>query len=153
MVSKYEHFSLSISRIYHDIQKIERTQMEGMGLKGPHAQILLTLHRYPEGVTAVQLCELCAKDKAAVSRTIAELEEKGMVMRRQFHGSSYRALLQLTPEGEKAAREVGERAVMAVEQAGKGLDDENREVFYQVLALIAENLHTLCTEGIHHTGD
>ena len=153
MVSKYEHFSLSVSRIYHDIQKIERTQMERFGLKGPHAQTLLALHRHPEGVTSVQLCEICAKDKAAVSRTIAELEEYGMVCRQQFHGSAYRALLKLTPKGEAAAREVSARAVMAVEQAGKGLDDECRDVFYQVLARIADNLHTICKNGIKDTGD
>lgn len=153
MVSKYEHFSLSVSRIHHDIQKIERTQMEQFGLKGPHAQTLLALHRHPEGVTSVQLCEICAKDKAAISRSVGELEEKGMVCRQQFHGSAYRALLKLTPKGEAAAREVSARAVMAVEQAGKGLDDGSREVFYQVLALIADNLHAICMNGINETGD
>lgn len=153
MVSKYEHFSLSVSRIHHDIQKIERTQMEQFGLKGHHAQTLLALHRHPEGVTSVQLCEICAKDKAAISRSVGELEEKGMVCRQQFHGSAYRALLKLTPKGEAAARAVNARAVMAVEQAGKGLDDESREVFYQVLALIADNLHTICVNGIKDTGE
>ena len=153
MVSKYEHFSLSVSHIYHDIQKIERMQMEQFGLKGHHAQTLLALQRHPEGVTAVQLCEICAKDKAAVSRSIAELEEEGMVHRQQFHGSSYRALLKLTPRGEKAAEEVGASAVWAVEQAGKGLDDESREVFYQVLARIADNLHSICTNGFENTGE
>lgn len=153
MVAKYEHFSLSVSRIYHDIQKIERTQMEKFGLKGPHAQTLLALHRHPEGITAVQLCELCLKDKAAVSRSIGELEEKGMVCREQNHGSTYRALLKLTPRGEQAALAVSRRAVMAVERAGKGLRDDQREVFYGVLALIADNLHAICTNGLKNTGD
>lgn len=152
MVRKYEHVSFSVARIYHDIQKLERIQMEQLGLKGPHAQILLVLHRYSEGVTAVQLCELCAKDKAAVSRIVAELEERGMVLRQQFHGSSYRALLKLTPKGHEAAQTVGAKAAMAVEQAGKGLDDGSREVFYQVLDRIADNLHTLCKNGMN-TGD
>jgi len=81
MISKYEHFSLSVSRIYHDIQRIERTEMEAFGLKGPHAQTLLAMQRYPQGITAVQLCELCDKDKAAISRSVAELEEAGLVCR------------------------------------------------------------------------
>lgn len=148
MISKYEHFSLSVSRIYHDIQRIERTEMEKFGLKGPHAQALLAMHRYPEGITAVQLCEVCVKDKAAISRSIAELEEKGMVLRNQTNGSSYRAKLTLTPQGTAAALAVSEKARMAVEQAGIGLDDVQREVFYKVLALISENLHTICTEGL-----
>ncbi len=36
----------------------------------------------------------------------------------------------------------------AVEQAGAGLEDDQREVFYRVLALIAGNLHTICKNGL-----
>ena len=151
MVSKYAYFSLSISRIYHDIQRIERTEMEKFGLKGPHAQTLLALHRHPEGITAVQLCEICVKDKAAISRSIAELEEKGMVVREQNNGIIYRAALSLTPSGVAAAQAVSEKARIAVEQAGAGLEDDQRLVFYRVLALIADNLHTICMDGLKET--
>lgn len=148
MISKYEHFSLSVSCIYHDIQKIERTEMEKFGLKGPHAQTLLAMRRYPEGITSVALCEVCEKDKAAISRSVAELEEKGMILRNQVNGSGYRAKLTLTEKGVAAADAVSKRAQQAVERAGIGLDDEKRAVFYQVLALIAGNLHTICKDGL-----
>jgi len=148
MISKYEHFSLSVSRIYHDIQRIERTEMEAFGLKGPHAQTLLAMQRYPQGITAVQLCELCDKDKAAISRSVAELEEAGLVCRNCTNGTYYRAPLVLTQRGQEAARIVGEKARQAVEQAGIGLEDGERQVFYRVLALVAENLHTICRDGI-----
>ncbi len=148
MISKYEHFSLSVSCIYHDIQKIERMEMEKFGLKGPHAQTLLAMSRHPEGITAAQLCEVCAKDKAAISRSIAELEEKGMVRRLHNNGSTYRALLVLTDAGHAAASAVSEKAHQAVVLAGTGLDDAQREVFYRVLALIAGNLHILCKDGL-----
>lgn len=151
MIRKYEHFSLSVSRIYHDIQRIERTEMESFGLKGPHAQILLAIQRHPEGIAAVQLCELCDKDKAAVSRCVAELEEKGMVRRVSANGTNYRTPLMLTPAGEDAARTVGEKAQLAVEQAGLGLEDEERKVFYRVLAVIADNLHAICRDGLKET--
>ena len=151
MVRKYEHFSLSISRIYHDIQRIERTEMEKFGLKGPHAQTLLALHRHPEGITAVQLCEVCVKDKAAISRSIGELEDKGMVIRSQNKGTAYRAPLTLTPKGVDAALAVSEKARIAVEQAGAGLEDGERQVFYRVMAMIADNLHTICMDGLKET--
>jgi hypothetical protein len=35
-----------------------------------------------------------------------------------------------------------------VELAGAGLTDGDREVFYRVLALIAENLHAICKDGL-----
>ena len=148
MLSIYESFSLSISSMYHDIQKIERTEMAKFGLKGPHAQCLLAMNRYPEGITAAQLCEACEKDKAAISRTVSELEQAGLVQRRERNGIRYRAPLTLTEQGREAARSVSIRAQQAVERAGEGLDDAQREVFYRVLALIAGNLHAICKDGL-----
>ena len=148
MISRYEVLSSSVSSMYHDIQKIERVEMARFGLKGPHAQCMLAMSRHPEGITSAQLCELCEKDKAAISRTVAELEQAGMVVRGERNGSRYRAPLTLTEQGAAAARAVSERAQLAVEQAGVGLDDAHRQVFYQVLALISNNLHTICKDGL-----
>ena len=148
MISKYELFSGSVSSMHHDIQRIELVEMAKFGLKGPHAQCLLAMNRYPEGLTAAQLCEICEKDKAAVSRILAELEQAGMVLREIRNGSRYRANLTLTERGQAAAQAVKERARLAVERAGEGLDDGQREVFYRVLALIAGNLHAICKDGL-----
>ena len=148
MISKYELFSASVSSLYRDIQRIERRETAKYGLKGPHAQCLLAMSRYPEGITATQICDICEKDKAAVSRTLAELEENGLVLRTARNGSRYRALLTLTEKGKDAARTVNEKAQIAVELAGAGLDDAQREVFYTVLDVIAGNLHTICKEGL-----
>lgn len=148
MLSKYELFSSSISCVYHDIQKIERTEMAKYGLKGPHAQCLLAMSRYPQGITAARLCEVCEKDKAAISRTLSELEQMDMIRRTGQNGTRYRASLTLTERGRAAAETVSEKARLAVEQAGQGLEDGQREVFYQVLAQIAENLHAICKDGI-----
>lgn len=148
MVSKYELFSTCVPCMYHDIQKIERTEMAKFGLKGPHAQCLLAISHYPEGITAARLCEICEKDKAAISRILAELEQAEMVHRASRNGTRYRASLTLTERGKVAAAAVGEKARMAVEQAGEGLDDTQRDVFYHVLAVISENLHSICKNGI-----
>ncbi|MEE1037083.1 MAG: MarR family transcriptional regulator [Oscillospiraceae bacterium] len=148
MISKYELFSASVSSLYRDIQRIERRETAKYGMKGPHAQCLLAMSRYPEGITATQICDICEKDKAAVSRTLAELEENGLVLRTERNGSRYRALLTLTEKGKDAARTVNEKAQIAVELAGAGLDDAQREIFYAVLDVIAGNLHTICKEGL-----
>ena len=148
MESRYELFSLAISSLYHDIQKIQRVEMAKFGLKGPHAQCLLAMRRYPEGITVVRLCEICEKDKAAISRTVAELEQTGMILRQERNGNRYRANLVLSQQGMEAAAAVCEKARLAVEQAGNGLNEEKRAVFYQALALIAGNLHTICRDGL-----
>ena len=148
MENRYELLSGAISCMYHDIQKIERVEMARYGLKGPHAQCLLAIKKHPEGITAARLCEVCEKDKAAVSRTLAELEEGGMIYRENRNGSRYRSGLMLTEQGEIAAEAVVEKARMAVERAGIGFGEAEREVFYRVLAIIAGNLHKLCKEGL-----
>lgn len=148
MIGRYELLSSSISSMYHDIQKIERVEMAKFGLKGPHAQCILALGRYSEGLTVSQLCDICDKDKAAISRTISELEEAGMVLRSPRNGTRYRAPLTLTEQGITAAQAVSERAHLAVEQAGLGLEDSQRQIFYQVLTLIAGNLHTIYKDGL-----
>lgn len=148
MLGRYEVLSAAISSMYHDIQKIERVEMAKFGLKGPHAQCLLALHRYADGLTATELCDICDKDKAAISRTVAELQDAGMVAREERNGRHYRVKLTLTERGTAAAKAVSERALLAVEMAGVGLEEEQRQVFYQVLDLIARNLHTICKDGL-----
>lgn len=148
MLSRFEQFSTSITCIYRYIQKIERIEMEQYGLKGPHAQCLLAMSRYPEGITAARLCEICDKDKAAVSRMVAELEEKQLLQRDAVGGTRYRARLKLTAQGLAAAEHVSRRAQLAVEEASSGMTDQQRITMYSALDLIAGNLHTICTEGL-----
>ena len=148
MLNRFEQFTSVISALCRDVQKIERDEMEKQGLRGAFAQYLLAISRYPEGITAARLCEVCEKDKAAVSRILAELEEAGMILRENRNGSRYRAILLLTDRGQEAAAAVVEKARLAVELAGKGFGAEEREVFYRVLSIISGNLHKLCRDGL-----
>ena len=145
MIDRFERFSLAISEISRCWHKIAADEMEKYGLKGSHAIYLTTLCRYPEGITAARLCELSGKDKADVSRMMSIMEKKELVKK---EGSSYRARLMLTPAGMEAAEHVRSRATLAVEHASRGLSDERRAVFYEVLELIVSNLHNICEEGL-----
>lgn len=145
MVSRYEQFSFVISGISRYIQKIEREEMVKFGCKGAYAQYLMAMNRHPEGLTAVQLSEICDRDKAAISRVIAEMEEKGLVIRED---QQYRAKLKLTGKGLQAAEFVRVRAENAVEAVSRGVSDEERRILYSALDVIAANLETLCKEGI-----
>ena len=148
MLGRFEQFCNAISVIHHAIQKIERVEMAKYGLKGPHAQCLLMMDQHPEGITAAKLCELCEKDKAAISRAVAELEEAEMILRLDPEGKRYRSRLQLTPKGAEVAGKVNRLVYLAVHQASEGYDAEKRETFIRVLNLIAGNLQTICREGL-----
>lgn len=148
MRDRFEQFTSAISSIHRFVQKIERDEMEKYGLKGASAQYLLAMERYPDGVTAATLCDVCDRDKAAVSRILAEMESKGLIYRIDNGENQYRALLALTPAGQEAADYVSRRAIIAVELAGQGLTDEDRKVMYTSLERIAANIQTLSREGI-----
>ena len=148
MLNRFEQFTTAISALYRDVQRIEREEMEKQGLRGAFAQYLLAISRHPEGITATALCEACDKDKAAVSRIIGEMEEKGLLEKESGSTSQYRARLRLTPAGQEAANFVRERASIAVELAGRGLSDEERKIFYSALERISANLQQICTKGI-----
>ena len=146
MLERFEVFTTAVSSIYRYVQKIEREEMEKYGLKGAHAQYLIAMDHYPEGITAAKLCEVCDIDKAAVSRVLSEMEKKNLVERSGDAG--YRVQVRLTKEGKDAAHYVAERATLAVEVAGKGLSDEERKIFYGALERIAANIQTLSKDGI-----
>ena len=148
MRSRFEQFAGAISGIYRQIQKLEREEMEKYGLKGAFAQYLVVMNRHPEGLTATRLCEICDKDKAAVSRVIAEMEEKGLLAKVGSNEHPYRAMLALTEQGRAAADYVAERARVAVAGASEGLTDDNRKVLYAALDLIYTNLEQICKDGI-----
>lgn len=146
MLERFEQFTSAISSVYRDVQKIERDEMEKQGLRGAFAQYLLAISRHPKGITAAALCEVCDKDKAAVSRIVAEMEARGLVKREMEN--QYRAKLYLTPAGEQAAAFVRKRASSAVELAGEGVSDEDRKVLYAALERISASLQQISKTGL-----
>ena len=152
MISKFERFTAAISHIDRCIQKIERVEMAKYGLKGPHAECLLTLGQHPQGITAARLCEISEKDKAAISRTLSELEQAGMILRLDPDGKRYRSQLQLTDKGKQVAREVSYLMGQAVAKAISGVEYYQGEAFFRVLNLIVENMDDLCRNGLSSQG-
>lgn len=145
MIERFERFSFSVFEISRHWHRLAAEEMEKYGLKGAHAMYLIVMYRYPEGIPAARLGELCGRDKADVSRMIAALERKGMICRDE---KVYRGMLRLTQAGCAAAQIVRERAAVAVEIAGSGLSEDDRRVFYKALEHITGNLRRLSREGI-----
>ena len=79
---------------------------------------------------------------------ISIMEQKGLVKRDGGLKSAYRAKIKLTDEGKNVAKAITERAALAVELAGKGLTDENRDVFYSSLEIIMNNLRDISKKGL-----
>lgn len=148
MIERFSQFCTSISSIQRSILKIERVEMAKYGLKGPHANCLVAMARYPEGITAARLCDICDKDKAAISRTVSELEDAGMVLRQDPDGKRYRSVLRLSEKGKEIANRVNDMVLLAVAKASDGYDKEKQQVFARVLNLVAGNLQEICRDGL-----
>ena len=147
MIQRFEAFTAGIYGIYRHIQKIERDEMERFGLKGAYTQYLLAIDHRPEGTTAAKLCEICDRNKAAVSRILSEMETAGLISR---SATAYKSLLTLTAKGQQAVDYVKERCSLATALAGEGLNEEDRSTFYRTLQLISSNLQKITDEGLPH---
>ncbi len=147
MFDRFEKFALTIAQLNRYVQKIKTMEMVELGLKGNHTMCLYYLGKNPDGLTSSELCGLCKEDKAAVSRTITELEALGFVKADDTDGKrEYRTKLRLTKKGEGATCILDTKIRNAVDIGGKGLSDEQREAFYSTLDTIAENLENF-TKG------
>ena len=148
MLDRFSRFSLAIAEIDRCWHKLAADEMAKYELNSPHAVYLNTLYEYNEGITAARLGELCCKNKADVSRMVAILEKKGLVKKEYVGGNLYRAKLLLTQKGLQAAEQVRKQAALAVELAGAGMTDQDREIFYRCLEQVTANLQTLCKNGL-----
>lgn len=148
MIGRFETFSLALNEMLTSWNKIASDELKPYGLKGSYVIYLVALYKYEEGLTSANLCEMCSKDKAEVSRAVKELEKKGFIKRKNTTVNGYRALISLTEEGKKSTCQLRERIKLAVEKGGKGLSDEQRENFYAALKLISLNLKEITKEGL-----
>ena len=137
MLQRFESFVTGITVCHKYIQRIKAMEMTEFGLKGTHAMCVFFLHHNEEGLTAAQLSQLCAEDKAAISRTLVTLQEKGYVETKE---KKYRAPLHLTESGVALACRVDELIAQWVGIGGDGLTEDERATFYYALERIAGNL-------------
>lgn len=74
MEERFETFTVLITRISRSIKRIKADEMADFELKGPHVSCLYYLSQQ-DGMTAAELCERCDEDKAAISRSLDDLEK------------------------------------------------------------------------------
>ena len=153
MIERFEQFTYATNVIYRCVLKLERDEMEKYGYRASYALYLAIMSRFPDGLTATRLSELSDRDKAGISRIVTEMEENGLITRRSNRENFYRAKLVLTEKGREVAAHVQKKAIAAVSEAGDGISDEDRAVFYECLGIIASNLKKISAEGLGGDGD
>ena len=140
MLQRFQDFLTGITVCYKYIQRIKNAEMTEFGLKGTHVACMFYLSHNPDGLTAAQLCSLCAEDKATISRTVSDLRKRGYI--EQGSEKHYRAPLRLTEAGLDIAQQMVPLIESWVSVGGEGMTEEQRAAVYDSLSLISSNLRT-----------
>ncbi|MDE7167974.1 MAG: MarR family winged helix-turn-helix transcriptional regulator [Clostridia bacterium] len=137
MEDLYINFTASITRLNKLVQRIKSYEISKYGLQPIHVSCGYYLSKNPQGLTAKELCELAMEDKAAISRALKTLQEKGIV---KYLPRGRNEIVQLTKEGEKLSAIISERINSAVKAGCANITDEERKFFYNSLLEISNNL-------------
>ena len=148
MVDRFERFSFAINEITRCWHRLAAEEMGKYGLKGPYSIYFTAMSRFPRGITAAKLGELCGRDKADVSRAIALMESKGLVYKDTSAKNTYRAPLKLTESGMELAQHINEKTSHAVELACRGIEWEKGVIFYEILETVTANMQALSKNGL-----
>ena len=145
MEERFQTFTILIAGISRSIRKIKTAEMSEFNLKGPHVSCLYYLYKSGP-ITAKELCDICAEDKANISRSIRHLEENGYLVCHSKTAKRYQSPLLLTEKGCQLGKHIADKIDRVLENASAGLDEESRTIFYKSLALIHDNLTIICKE-------
>ena len=137
----FENFTGSVLRLYRLIQRIKSCEMREYGLKSVHVMCVYYLAESVDGLTAGELASLMYEDKAAVSRALTVLRDKGYV---EYDSTKYNSHIRLTDGGRKVAEYIDEKSRRAVAAGSADMTDAERETFYRSLSSITDNLKKYC---------
>jgi DNA-binding MarR family transcriptional regulator len=144
METRYSEFTKLISKINKSISKIKSQEMVEFGLKGNYVQCIYYLSLEKNGLTLTKLCEFCDEDKAAISRTIKELESKGLIFEDKKPEQKYKNKIMLTETGKNIARAINDKIESIWETASPSTSKAQKDLFYQYLNDISANLQKFC---------
>ena len=145
MVNRFKLFTILNSKINRCIRKIKSDEMLEFNLKSTHVSCLYYLYEQ-NGLTAKELCDICDEDKAAISRSLDFLENNGYLRCDSKTVKRYKSPIDLTEKGVWVAKKISEKIDRILDEASVGLTEENRQIFYQSLNLISDNLEKICNK-------
>ena len=140
-MNRFETFTGSILELNRYLQKLKDIEMKPFGLRANHVMCLYHLGKNPQGLTVTQMAEACKEDKAAVSRCMAQLVERGLV-RGDFpeNRRSYRTRLTLTAAGQELVQKIYQKVDAAMVGGSSGLAEAQRDNLYAAMEIIINNL-------------
>ena len=142
MNERFETFTVLINRISRNVRKIKNMEMAAYELRSSHISCLYYLYTSP-GLTATDLCERCEEDKATISRSLDNLEQKGFLTSKTQATKRYKSPLLLTEKGMEAGEKIACKISRVLKEINDILSEQERISFYHSLSAISEGLETI----------
>ena len=143
MEDRFEMFTVLIAKISRSIRRIKTEEMSEYNLKSPHVSCLYYIYKRG-ALAAAELCELCAEDKASISRSIEYLESNGYIVCESNQKKRYNSPLSLTQQGQAIAANLSKKIDDILALASAGISDTKRNTMYHCLQIISKNLDVFC---------
>ena len=137
---RFNRFCSLLCGATKSIQKLKSKYMTHYGLTSAHTMCIRYLDASIDGLTRMELAEMCDIDKAQISRTVNELCAKGYLTETESESNNYRKRLKLTPMGKDTADEINKAIKEIHAFVSKDLDEEQLMTFYTTFDLICTRL-------------
>ncbi|MBQ8293048.1 MAG: winged helix-turn-helix transcriptional regulator [Bacilli bacterium] len=144
-MDRYKEFTTLFNKISRNIRKIKDVEMAKFDLKSSHMTCLYYLYKENK-MTSKELCDVCAEDKAVISKTLSLLEEKGFVKCLDEVKKRYNSDFILTEKGLVVGKIVVEKVDEMIKVICEGIEFSDLTIFYQGLLKISNNLEDVYQE-------
>jgi len=105
----------------------------------PHSQfVVLRILYFHDGMSQLDIANMVSKDAAAIKRTVDNLENKGLAVRKQVR--TLKNSVCITDKGRELMPQVLKIADKIIEEALNSFSEESREQLFSMLKMIYQNI-------------
>ena len=144
MQERFEILTQMVWGVHGDVQRLKVQIAEELGIKSAHVFSIYLLRRYPQGLTAAELCELNRSTSGLISRETAQLLEQGIITTdKTSDRRRYACKYLLTEKGRELAARIAEFAMEVQNGVSAQIPMEELEAFYKTFGKLLKNFDVL----------
>lgn len=141
-MNDFNSLGLLVTRASVALAKALNQAITAGGIDLPQSQfIVLRCVYFKNGLSQLEIAHILSKDAAAIKRTVDNLEEKGLVVRKQVR--TLKNAVCITEKGTELMPQLLQIAEKTIEEALRGINSKQRELLYAILNTINSNLQNV----------
>ena len=142
MLDRFNYFSSEVFNIVKNWQKIASQVMKDFGLTSSQLIYMLALYDNDK-LNSTELVKISGKDKSDVSRNLNQMIKSAIVEKKSNNKNNYGGSFYLTEKGRRIGSKISKKIMEYMELANKNISREKKEIFYEVLDALSENIEKL----------